>query len=120
MGYEWLANRNLSNHRIVLPSNPRVLGPAAGGEALQIRRTPSGELGVLDLLSESQNLKLQADPRPCRRPLPKVSQKCPKIDHFFDLTKEEEQIQRMGSQWRVLGVHWDLLWCHLTHIFEDL
>ena len=21
-------------------------------------------------------------------------------------------------QWKVLGVHWDILWCYLNHIFE--
>ena len=72
-----------SDHRIV---EFRV--SAAGGEALYIRRTPfMGEQDMLNHLSESQNLKVQAGPAPCRRPLPTSSMRFLSLHPFSSLTK---------------------------------
>ena len=80
-GHEPVVSQGLKNdvqdHFRTSKWSPKIIdsrGPAAGGEALQIRRTPSGELSVLNTGPESQNLKTQAGPAPHRRPLPKVPQ----------------------------------------------
>ena len=52
---------------------------------------------MLNLLPDSAESKLQADPRPCRRPLPKLAPKFPKIHHFSDFTKREAQNHEMWS-----------------------
>ena len=55
--------------------NQQPEGPAAGAKPSDIRRTPAGGAGRVQITTQLlQILKLQG-PRPCRRPLPKVLQK---------------------------------------------
>ena len=68
---------------------------------------------MLDLVVRNWRILALADPAPRRRPLPKVSQKSPKIDNFSDLTKWEVQNQEMLSK----GWPWGLI---LDVIFSDV
>ena len=55
-------------------SNQQPEGPAAGAKPSDIRRPPAGGAGRVQTTTQIlQILKLQG-PRPCRRPLPKVTQ----------------------------------------------
>ena len=111
---KWSAVNHPSKHRTVVSSNPEFRGQRQGAKPFRFAAPPKGELGVLNNLSESQNLKLQADPRPCRRPLPKVIQNrsiCRPLK--MGGTNLENGLTVEG-----FAVHWDILWCHLNHIFE--
>ena len=104
--------------------NPEFRGRRQGAKPFRYSPHPlQGELGVLNLGSESAESEASGRPRPCRRPLPKVTQKCPKIDQFSDLEKTAKKRCSKAQkwlQWRASGLHWDLLWGHLNDIFEDL
>ena len=68
-------------------NQPQERGRRQGAKPFIFAAPPKGEQGVLNLLSESQNLKLRGAPPPAAGPCPK----CSKIDEFSDLSKYHEQ-----------------------------
>ena len=85
---QWDTNgQQLAIHRSIESSYHRILSLGAGGRG----RSHSY---VLNLLSESQNLKLTGAPPPAAGPCPK----CSKIDDFSDLNKYDETTQKIAPK----------------------
>ena len=94
-----------SNHRII-----EFKGPAAGGEALHIRRTPSGELGVLDLLSESAESEASGRPPPLP---PAPTQSAPKSIIFLTSQNGRNKFREWahsGGSWGSIGTYFGAIW----------
>ena len=72
--------------------------PVAVGVGEEAHSSARSEPGVLNNLSESQNLEIQAGPAPCRRPLPKLCPKFLKVDHLFDVKKCAKSIRNWGPR----------------------
>ena len=84
-------SHNASNHANIGLSS----GAGGRGEAFIYSPHPlQGEHGVLDLLKNLQNLKLQAASAPAAGPCPKS----PKIHLFSDFRKWQAQIEKKCSQ----------------------
>ena len=91
MGYTWLATNNPSSRPIIDSANLR--GRRQGPKPFIFAAPLQAEQGVLNLVSDYQNLKLARAPPPAAGPCPKF----PKIDHFLTSKSKWEKLGKLSK-----------------------